>query len=166
MKSTKLFASILVASTLLGSAIAGADDRRIKLDSAAARSVRNDVPITLRPIARRGVHINSVRVTGNVGQPATFIVEIQNNLPMTARMGAVFVDSNSFGSPYQEFNNLAPGERRTLTLNTSLTITPNSSHLVGLIMEPDNASYGEVWDQVWHRVTYTGNGFNDLAFTR
>jgi hypothetical protein len=141
---------------------------------------------TSRVLAGRGVHINSVRVEGSCGEAARFVVEIQNNLTKVARLGNVFVGAanspgNRPGNPTAEFRDLAPGQRRTLTLNSTWHLscqvgeTGPECFEVGIVMEPDNTANGEIWDSVWHRVcsqlpkTGQKSGpvrFNDTTFTR
>lgn len=160
MKS-RLAIAFLTFITL--TSLASAD--RPRINPAATTTLRRDLP-RLPMIVRNGVHINSVRVEGAVGSPARFVVEVQNNLRTTAHLGGIFVDSNRSGSPYQEFANLAAGERRQLTLDSGILVGSEPSHQVGIIMEPDFALSGEVWDQVWHRLTWNGSGYTDTTFTR
>jgi hypothetical protein len=125
-------------------------------------------PKKLSPIvgAKAGigaVHINSVRVEASCGEPARFIVEVQNNLTKVAHLGSVFVGSanspgNRAGNPTAEFRDLAAGQRVTLTLTSSWHVScelkkgGSECFEVGITMEPDNTANGEVWDQVRHRV--------------
>lgn len=161
-RSSTLGIAILTALTL---ATAVSADDRPRINSAAVTTLRRDLP-RLPMLVRNGVHINSVRVEGAVGTPARFVVELQNNLRTTARLGGVFVDSNRSDSPYLEFNNLAPGERRQLVLNSTIPVGSVPTHQVGIIMEPDFALSGEVWDNVWHRLTFNGTGYTDTTFIR
>ncbi len=140
-----------------------------------------------RQTAARGVHINSVRVEGTCGSPARFIVEIQNNLNKVAHLGTVFVGApnspgNRPGNPTAEFRDLPAGARRTLTLTSHWIVSCTQSEEggplcfeIGIVMEPDATSNGEVWDGVWHRVCQRipkggqRKGpvvFNDTTFTR
>ncbi len=116
-----------------------------------------------RKVALPGVHINSVRVEANCGEPARFIVEVQNNLNKVAHLGSVFVGAanspgNHAGNPTADFRDLAPGQRVTLTLPSSWHAScetkagQSECFEVGITMEPDNTANGEVWDQLWHRV--------------
>ena len=143
-------------------------------------------PIVPRPVAVGSIHINSVRVLGSCGDAARFVVEIQNNLNRVARLGTVFVGSaNSPGNrpsnPRAEFRNLAPGARVTLTITSPWRlqcVTEEGGPAcfeIGIVMEPDAASNGEVWDGVWHRVcsrlpkagqTTGPVVFNDTTFRR
>jgi hypothetical protein len=112
----------------------------------------------------QGVHINSVHLEGNCGDTARFVVEIQNNLTKVAHVGLVFVGSanspgNRAGNPTANFENLQPGEHRTLTLNSRWRVPCSLDELgqpgcfeVGIVMESDNTANGEVWDGIWHRV--------------
>jgi hypothetical protein len=123
----------------------------------------NTPPTIPRPAAVGSIHINSVRVQGNWGEAARFVVEIQNNLNRVARLGTVFIGSaNSPGNrpsnPRGDFRNLAPGARVTLTLTSPWRLQCVTKEggpecfEVGVVMEPDAAANGEVWDGVWHRV--------------
>jgi hypothetical protein len=143
-------------------------------------------PTVGRKVHAIDVHINSVRVQASCGEPATFTVQVQNNLNKVARLGTVFVGSanspgNHAGNPTADFRDLAPGQRVTLTLpsswNVSCEVKQGQSECfeVGIAMEPDNTANGEVWDQVWHRVCaqipkagqLKGTvPFNDTTFTR
>jgi hypothetical protein len=119
-------------------------------------------PTVPTPAAVGSIHINSVRVVGNCGDAARFVVEVQNNLNRVASLGTVFVGSaNSPGNrpsnPHADFRNLAPGARVTLTLTSTWRLGcvteegGSQCFEVGIVMEPDATANGEVWDGLWHR---------------
>lgn len=106
-----------------------------------------------------GVHINAVHIQGNCGSPATYQVEIQNNLHITAEHGQVDLRAANGAQLHSAFDNLRAGERRTLTIPTPWILTCQTNEVgqpscveVRITMEPDLTANGQVWDNVAHTV--------------
>ncbi len=108
---------------------------------------------------RPGVHIDWVHIQSNCGTATTYVVEVRNNLTKVAQHGMVLLTAANHSQNHMNFDNLRPGEVRTLTIATPWGLTCELSETgdaacieATISMEPDLTANGEVWDNVAHTV--------------
>lgn len=149
-----IFASALLALTVLGSSVANADNNRFRpLPNAPQTNTSQILRASLAP----GFTISSVRGEGALGGNARFSVTVLNNTSTATHAGLVYVNSNSPGNPRVTFGALQPGQTQTVMLDAPGPINQGTTYQFGVVLDPNYPA--ETWNGVTFRALFDGSQF-------